>query len=181
MNIVSAKAVKRIRRSPRFVVARRGLVTWLRRNTAMRRTAHRLFAIDSPVAVPPDVAAGRVLSGVDTESLPVVLVVVLGADKPTLVDVVDEMARLQAQNAGFRPVIVSDTEAFAEIRSTGYPVELLISRTDWDGSRPWDEYVAERLGLFFATYRPNAAVTVGPTGLDDASRLLLTSLRPQTL
>lgn len=178
MRPVPARFTARARRLPLVLSVRRRLVMLARNSTTLRRAAQLIFAVDSSATAPPDVAPGRVVGGVGTESLPVVLVVVIGADAATLNSVVDETARLQISTAGFRPVIVSDADALAHIRQYGYPAELLISRSEWSGPPSWDEYARERLALLFATYRASAAVTVGADGLDDASRLVLSSLRP---
>lgn len=173
-----ARLLSRARRLPGVMSARRRLVMRARNSAVLRRLAQRAFAVDATAAVPADVEPGRVIGGVGTESLPVVLVVAIGADTATLKNVVDETARLQVVSAGFRPVIVSDAEALAHIRRYGYPSELLISRSDWSGPSSWDDYARERLALLFATYRASATVTAGRDGLDDASRLVLASLRP---
>jgi hypothetical protein len=169
-----------LRRVPGIMPARRRVLRKARNSTAMRRMVQKVFAVDTASAVPVDVTAGRVIGGVGTESLPVVLVVVVGADVDTLEEVVDETARLQLLSAGFRPVIVTDVDAFAAIRRYGYPVELLIDREAWAAqsqSGLWEEYVRDRIGLLFATYRATASVSAGPTGFDDAARLLLSAIR----
>lgn len=173
-----ARLLSRAGRLPGVMSARRRLVMRARNSVKLRRLAQRVFAVDGAASAPPDVAPGQVIGGVGTESLPVVLVVVIGADAATLESVVDETARLQIVGAGFRPVIVSDADALAHIRRYGYPSELLVSRSSWSGPPTWDEYVRERLALLFAAYRANAAVTIGPGGFDDASRSVLSSLRP---
>lgn len=170
------------RRVPAIRVARHALVREVRRSKSMRALATRVFAVGEPTTAPPDVASGRVLGGVGTESLPVVLVVALGAETEMVSDSVDEVARIQLLSAGFRPVIVTDTPAFSAARRYGYPAEMLVDRKSWVsgdyGDRTWEEYARERLALLFATYRATASVTVRPTGLDDSARVVLNALRP---
>jgi hypothetical protein len=158
---------------------RRRILRRARNSPGVRRLVQKVFAVDTASAVPVDVSSGRLVGGVGTESLPVVLVVVIGADAETIEEIVDETARQQLIGAGFRPVIVTDAQAFAAIRRYGYPVELLVGRSGWEQSVPsWDEYARDRVALLFATYRATASVTAGPAGLDDAARLVLSSLRP---
>lgn len=170
------RAKQRIRQLPGIGVVRRKLPPLLRRNRALRAMARRLYAIDAAAPVPSDVTAGKLLNGVGTESLPVVLVVTLGADREALVDVVDEVARLQLMTAGFRPVFVTDVPAFAVFRRYGYPAELLLPAEPWDGPGTWEEYARRVVGLMFDGYRATASISVGPGGLDAAGRLILGSL-----
>src|SRR5919106_4674078 len=134
------RAKQRIRRLPGMDVARRKLPALLRRNQALRSMVRRLYAIDASAPVPSDVTAGKLLDGIGTESLPVVLVMTLGADRDTIADLVDEVARLQLATAGFRPVFVIDVPAFGEFRRYGYSVELLLPADPWDGPGTWEEY-----------------------------------------
>jgi len=173
----------RLLRLPAAGIARRRVVDWLRRSTKVRSLVKRIFAIDTAAQVPLDVTAGRVLGGVGTELLPVVLVVMIDAETETIARTVDEIAQIQIMSAGFRPVLVFDGPAFAAARRYGYPVELLLPRADWDAADlgvSWEEYVRRRLALLFATYRASASITVRPDGLDSSTRLLLGSLRPES-
>lgn len=156
---------------------RRWAVQRVRGSATMRSLARRTFAIDGTAPVPPDVAPGNVLGGVGTESLPVVLVVAFGADEQTLEDVVDEVARLQLLGAGFRPVFVTDRPAFRATRRYAYPTELLMDASSLEGDATWEEYARDRVALLLDTYRATASVTVGPDGLDDAARVVLSALR----
>lgn len=171
------------RQLPGMQRARRWIARRLRSSDAARSLVKRVYALDAGSPVPLDVAPGRVLGGVGTESLPVTLVVILGADADTIGGTVDEIARLQLMSAGFRPVVVTDRPAFATIRRYGYPAELLLPRDEWDvdvHGVSWEAYARRRIALLFATYRASASVNLGPGGLDDAARLLLGSLRPAT-
>lgn len=170
-----ARQVPGLRRVRRWVAQR------LRSSEAVRSQVRRVYAVDTTSPVPLDVAPGRVLGGVGTESLPVTLVVIVGADSSTIIHTVDELARLQLMSAGFRPVIVTDRPAFGPIRRYGYPAELLLPPDQWDASDSgvtWGEYARRRIALLLATYRATATVPLGPAGLDERARLLLGSLRP---
>lgn len=170
-----------VKRVPGVQPARRRVLRTVRTSTAMRTLVRNVFAVDTTSPVPLDVAPGTVLGGVGTESLPVVLVVMLGADPDRVEATVDEVARLQLLGAGFRPVFVTDTAAFGPMRRYGYPVELLVDPVGWESNgedASWDEYARPRIALLFATYRATASVTLGPDGLDAPARLVLSSLRP---
>jgi hypothetical protein len=138
--------------------------------------ARRLYGIDANAPVPSDVVAGRLLDGMGTERLPVVLVVLFGTDLDTIEQVADEIARLQVATAGFRPVFVTDVPAFGVFRRCGYPAELLLPADGWQGRETWHEYARRLVGLMFDAYRATAAATVGPEGLDEAARVVLGSL-----
>lgn len=133
------------------------------------------------VSVPPDVAGGNVLVDADTSTLPVVLVVVIGAPPATIDKTVEQVAVLQRETAGFRPVFVTDTPALRLARRYHYPAEMLVGRCIWRQAEhndvPWEDYARKRIGLMLAAYGTSASVTLGPAGLDDAARVVLRSLR----
>ena len=152
--------------------------------------AYRLFAAESRRSAahreaPLQLAAGRLLGGLGTERLPVILLSLIGlsngigTDAPSgqVVDaVIDEVAEMQLLRAGFRPVFLLDTPAFSRARSYGYLVELVTPRTGWSGeSADWSDYVAARVASMTRTYGVSAMITVGPDGLDDAARGVLRS------
>lgn len=170
------RAKHAIRQLPGVAAARRRLPPLLRRNKALRLMARRLYGIDATAPVPSDVAAGRLVDGMGTERLPVVLVVIFGTDSETIEHVADEVARLQVATAGFRPVFVTDVPAFGAFRRYGYPAELLLPAHGWQGKQTWNEYARRLVGLMFDAYRATAAVTIGPECLDEAARVVLGSL-----
>ncbi|MFW6090830.1 MAG: hypothetical protein ACODAF_03085 [Actinomycetota bacterium] len=167
-----------MKRIPGVQQARRRMLRAVRGSPAMRSLIRQVYAVNTESPVPVDVAPGNVLGGVGTEALPVVLVVVVGADTQTVEATVDEVARLQLLGAGFRPVFVTDTPAFAATRRYGYPVELLTEPVG-SGDALRNDRLRERLALLFATYRATASVALGPRGLDEPARLVLSSLRPE--
>lgn len=151
-------------------------------NATVRAATHRLLASSRMRVVPVDVAAGNLLASADASRLPVVLVILLGADSATIHRTVDEVADAQHRTAGFRPVFVTNSPAMAAARRYRYPAELLVSEDAWhpdqQGGVPWHEYATHRIDLMLTAYGATASVTVGPTGLDHAARLMLQSLRP---
>lgn len=171
--------MRHMRRIPGYRYARRRMVPKIRRSTTARAVVHRLFDMPVKQRTPLDVAAGNLIDGVGVERLPVVAVIMLGVPAERVDDAVREVAELQLLWAGFRPVVVMDTPKLGTARQFGYPAELLISREQWqDEAQSWDDYARGKLSSIFAAYRVGSAVTVGPDGLSDADRLVLTSLRP---
>jgi len=145
-----------------------------------------MFPIESRGSGPlEDVAAGRLLAGLGTERLPVILLNLVGladglgdrvAIGELVDDVIDDVAELQLLGAGFRPVFLLDTPAFSRARSYGYVVELVTTRTVWSAEMPeWSEYVAARVVSMTTTYGISAVITVGPEGLSEVARGVLRS------
>jgi hypothetical protein len=181
-------AARLTRRMPGYRFVRRRALPRIRQSTAARALAQRIFPTESVVhgpGPPVDVAAGRLLAGLGTERLPVVLVSLVGVaddlgDRVAigeLVDeVIDDVAELQVLGAGFRPVFLLDTPVFTRARSYGYVVELVTPRTAWSAESPdWSEYVAARVASMTTTYGISAVITVGPKGLGDVPRGMLRS------
>lgn len=152
-----------------------------RANTAVQAVARRMLATSPHHVTPRDVAAGNVVSGA-VNTLPVALVIMLGAEADTVASTVDRVAEVQRQTIGFRPVFVFDVPALAAPRRYRYPAELLVGEADWNqadqGGVSWTDYVTDRLGLIFETYGATASVTIGAEGMDEVARLTLTSLGP---
>jgi len=138
-----------------------------------------------PAAAPLELAAGRLLAGLGTERLPVILISLVGltedieenAAAREVVDVViDEVAECQLLGASFRPVFLLDTPAFGRARSYGYVVELVTPRSAWLGEpADWPVYIAARVRSMATIYGVSAMITVGSDGLNDAARGLLRS------
>jgi hypothetical protein len=183
-------AARLARRMPGYRWIRRRAVPRIRQSAAARALAYRLFALESRMSTasvepPLELAAGRLLGGVGTERLPVVLLSLVGlADgngKNPAVDgtvdaVIDDVAELQLLGAGFRPVFLLDALLFSRARSYGYVVELVTARTAWPGEpADWSEYLAARVASMTNTYGVSAVITVGPDGLDDVGRAVLRS------
>lgn len=183
MTYVGAASTRQLkRRRPLLRSAGGKVLQRVQANAAVRAATRRMLASSRMRVFPADVTAGNLLTGADTSRLPVVLVIVLGADASTIETAVDEVAAAQHITAGFRPVFVTDAPAMASMRKYQYPAELLVSENAWrpdqQGGVPWHEYAAQRIELMLTTYGATASVTLGSTGLDHAARLMLRSLRP---
>lgn len=181
------QAARLARRMPGYRWVRRRAVPRIRRSAAARALADRMFPTEVPngSGPPADVAAGRLLAGLGTEQLPVVLFSLVGlsdgaADQSAVTHVldavIDEVAETQLLAAGFRPVFLLDTPAFARTRSYGYVAELLTPRAAWVGEpADWSSYVGARVASMTATYGVSTMIAVGPDGLDDVARGVLRS------
>jgi hypothetical protein len=189
------RAAQFARQMPGYRWARRRAVPRIRQSTVARVLAYRLFAVGARGSAgqatgPPDLAAGRLLAGLGTERLPVILLSLVGLTNGTGTNtssvnvveaVIDEVAEIQLLGAGFRPVFLLDMPAFSRARSYGYLVELVTPRTAWSAeSADWSDYVAARIASMKKAYGVSAMITVGPDGLDEAARGLLRSFGQQS-
>jgi hypothetical protein len=179
------RAARLARRMPGYYWVRRRAVPRIRRSGAARALAYRLFAAGAHVQAPLELAAGRLLTGLGTERLPVILLSLVGltngistngSSGQVVEAVIDEVAELQLLGAGFRPVFLLDVPAFSRARSYGYLVEVVTPRSAWSAeSADWSDYVAARVASMRRTYGVSAMITVGAAGLDDAARGVLRS------
>lgn len=174
------RVARRVRAVPGYPVARRRAIKTLRRSRTARELVKRVFDVEdgSGWSPPTDVASGRLVGGVGTESLPVVLVVMIGTPRDIAEQSIETIARLQLLGAGFRPVILLDRPMFGSIRQHGYPAELVPSEASWPSDADWSEHVRERIRLAMSTYRCSASLNIGEHGLDRSGELLLSALRP---
>jgi hypothetical protein len=177
------RAARLARRMPGYHWVRRRAVPRIRRSSAARALAYRLFTAgargSAHVEAPLELAAGRLLTGLGTERLPVILLNLVGLTNDTGTNasseqvveaVIDEVAEMQLLGAGFRPVFLLDVPAFSRARCYGYLAELVMPRTAWSGeSGDWSDYVAARIASMTRTYGVSAMITVGPHGLDEAA------------
>jgi hypothetical protein len=186
------RAARLARRMPGYYWVRRRAVPRIRRSGAARVLAYRLFAAGAHVEAPMELAARRLLTGLGTERLPVILLSLVGltngigtnGSRGQVVEaVIDEVAELQLLGAGFRPVFLLDMPAFSRARSYGYLVELVTPHSAWSAesadwsaeSADWSDYIAARVASMRRAYGVSAMITVGADGLDDAARGVLRS------
>ena len=64
-----------------------------------------------------------------------------------------QVAELQEQTQGFRPVLLLSVPAFAEVRAYGWPVELVVNEADWDFEQDWADHVTLRLAMMQTRYQ----------------------------
>lgn len=115
------------------------------------------------------------------ERLPVVLINAIGVAGAAIPGVLAQIADLQTRTAGFRPLLLTSTPVFRQVRPYGWPVELVIAQEDWDFPQEWQDYVAARLAMIATRYRTWSTVGVVDGTLDPLGvRVLeqLASYRP---
>ncbi len=173
-------AARLARRVPGYRRLRRALVPRLRRNKALRTAAHRIWAVrrqDRRAGVPSsDITAGSIVDGVGTENLEVLGILALDLSADELTSVVEQVAQEQLLQASFRPVVVVDQPAFGTTRQFGYVTELVLTREQWDGDGPWEDYLARRLDSMREAYGVGSWLRVPPGGMDDVALAQLRSL-----
>ena len=176
------KVARLVRRIPGYRMVRRRAVPWIRKSATVRAIANRFFAMESrwsaaPVEPSLELSAGRLLGGVGTDRLPVILLSLVGlADCGGRNRPIDDVAEMQLLGAGFRPVFLLDTPAFGRARSYGYVAELVTPRTAWSAeSADWSEYVGARIASMRTNFGVSAVITIAPDGLDDVTRGVLRS------
>lgn len=164
-----------VRSSSRLSSATDRAIGAVRGNAVLIDVARRVFAWDAPVPVMV-LAAGRPLAGMDgTERLPIVVIDAIGSGA-SLPHILREVAVLQGETRGFRPVLLLDQPEFAAVRAFGYPVELVIPEAEWDFAGEWADYRARRLAMMLVRYAALSIVGVTDGQLDPVGRRLLASL-----
>jgi hypothetical protein len=173
------RAVGVLWRAPGSRLVRRRVVRTLRSSPTARRLAQQVFAVrPAQGGIPVDVSAGALLGGLGTEQLPVALVLLVGTPPDAVGAVVQEVAELQVLSASFRPVFVLDSPTFGPVRRYGYPVELVIRRDEWtDPATSWEEYLTMRITSIQNHFQSTGMVRVGPQGLDEVDRAVLSGGR----
>lgn len=150
----------------RVATASRDYAPWLHRGIAS--VTDRIVAL--PTGAPVGLRGG-LLSGDD---LPVVLVVLLGADAAAVELLAQRLAGVQALVGGIRPVVLVDTPAFAPLRRRRFPAEYAIARSAWSASpagESWPEYLRGRIAECRATYDASVVVMC-PEGNPPSVQLL---------
>ncbi len=169
-------AAKTIRNSPRLTSATDRVFGAVQGNRVLVDVATRVFAWDGAVPVA-FLEAGRPLDGMaETERLPIVIVDAIGAGA-ALPHVLREVAILQGETRGFRPVLLLDQPEFAAVRAYGWPMELLLPEAEWAFAGEWADYRARRLAMMLARYRAWTIVGVLDGQLEPGGRRLLGALR----
>jgi len=141
------------------------LVGRLRASPLARKAVSRIFDIDVTGSGGTVVlSAGTLLGGQGLDNLPVVLVSLVGADEGDVPQLLEQVAREQVLTAGFRPVILLDTDHFAEVRKYGYPIEYVVPRATWTGEEVWEEYLSRRVALLRRSYQAVGSVDLTSPG-----------------
>jgi hypothetical protein len=96
----------------------------------------------------------------------------LGLPDNVLEDSVGHFARWQRQAMNFVPIFVTDSLRFDLFRRYGFVFEYVPGpkdRADFDGSRPWEEYIADRLELIRRKWGLPELVSLGPNTVKEQS------------
>jgi len=138
-----------VRRMRSFPVAAKvgGRVTGrLRDSRTAREVVSRVFDLDVTVGGSVFLSPGNLLGGHGLDNLPVVLVSLVGAPSQEVPQLLEAVAQEQVLTGGFRPLVVLDSDHFAEVRRYGYPVDFVVPEHAWhDDQTPWRDYFRERL------------------------------------
>lgn len=140
----------------------------LRDSRTAREVVSRVFDLDvTGVGGSVFLSAGRLVAGHGTDNLPVVLVSLVGAPDGDVPTILERVAQEQVLTGGFRPVVLLDSDHFAEVRQYGYPVDFLVPEAAWtDPQVPWRDYFRERLRSMRQHYGAVALVELTePDGL----------------
>ncbi len=161
--------VRRLRRLPRAEETALRVATGLRQNQLARTAVSRAFDMDlEGIGGTVFVNGGTLLAGQDLDNVPVVILSLVGTDPEQLPERLEEIGREQLLTAGFRPVLVLDDDHFAAVREYGWPVELVLSRDQWDAEEHlqdeagWEAYLVRRLQEIRRNYRAAALLQFGP-------------------
>jgi hypothetical protein len=122
-------------------------------------------ARDSAGALP--VSAGRHTDDAASRTFPLVLVVLTGATREQLEDVVARVATIQREGARVRPVFVIDTGDLAVFRPHGYVVDHVLDRATLHALSPGEDhatYVAGRVDALERLYGSQRTVRADLTG-----------------
>lgn len=161
-----------VRRGRRIPAAERAAVrvaTSLRESQLARTIVSRAFDMDlGGVGGTVFLAGGHLLAGQGLDNVPVVILSLVGTPGEEVPERLEEVAREQLLTAGFRPVLVIDGDHFAAIRAYGWPVELVLSREQWEteahlrDEAGWEAYLTRRLQEMRRNYRAAALLELGP-------------------
>ncbi len=147
----------------------------LRDSRTAREVVSRVFGLDVGIGGSVFLSSGRLVAGHGLDNLPVVLVSLVGADADDVPALLERVAQEQVLTGGFRPVVLLDSDHFAEVRTYGYPVDFVVPPEAWtDAEVPWRDYFRERLRDMRRAY--GAAAMVELRTLDDLGFDVLASL-----
>ena len=147
-------AVRRVRANPTLSRVGGRVAGRLRDSRTAREVVSRVFDLDvTGVGGTVFLSAGNLVAGHGTDHLPVVLVSLVGAPAEDVPRLLEQIAQEQVLTGGFRPVLLLDSDHFAEVRQYGYPVDFLVPEAEWtDEQVPWRDYFRERLRSMRQSY-----------------------------
>ena len=166
---IAQAVVRRARRVPAAEKAAVRVATSLRESQLARTIVSRAFDMDlDGVGGTVFLGAGNLLAGQGIDNVPVVILSLVESPAESVPERLEEIAREQLLTGGFRPVLLLSEDHFAAVRVYGWPVELVLSRADWethehvrDGGG-WETYRDGRLQAMRRNYRAAAILDFGP-------------------
>ncbi|HEX9713885.1 MAG TPA: glycosyltransferase [Actinomycetota bacterium] len=134
----------------------------LRRRTRLARLVlagdERAAARAQSIPVNP----GPEIDPVDAALLPVVMILSWQPTELALAELVARVEQVQRSRLTFKPLFVTDSDAFAIFRHHGYQFEFVMPRDLWeklDHPLTWEEYRSQRLSQLMRDYAPQWTVT----------------------
>lgn len=161
--------VRRARRVPRAEAAALKVASTLRGNQLARTAVSRAFDMDlEGIGGTVFVDGGNLLAGEGLDNVPVVVLSLVGTPTDVVAERLDQIGQEQVLTGGFRPVLIIDGDHFAAVREFGWPVELVLSREQWDAEAHlrdetgWEAYLTRRYQAIRRNYRAAALLEFGP-------------------
>lgn len=161
--------VRRARRVPRAEATALKVATALRGSQLARTAVSRAFDMDlEGIGGTVFLHGGTLLAGQGLDNVPVVVLSLVGTPAELVPERLEEIGQEQLLTAGFRPVLVVDGDHFGAVRPYGWPVELVLSREQWEAQEHlrddagWDDYLVRRLQEMRRNYRAAALLEFGP-------------------
>lgn len=172
---LAGRLARRVRANPAAERLAGRVAGRLRDSRTAREVVSRVFGLDVGVGGAVFLSAGRLIAGHGLDNLPVVLVSLVGTADDDVPGTLERVAQEQVLTGGFRPVVLLDSDHFAEVRTYGFPVDFVVPQRAWTSTdTSWTDYFRERLQHMRRTY--GAAVLVELTGSDDAGFDVLASM-----
>ena len=166
---VALALVRRARRVPRAEAAALKVASSLRGNQLARTAVSRAFDMDlEGIGGTVFVDGGNLLAGEGLDNVPVVVLSLVGTPAELVGERLEEIGLEQVLTGGFRPVLIIDGDHFGAVREFGWPVELVLSRAQWDAQEQlqddagWEAYLTRRMQAIRRNYRAAALLEFGP-------------------
>lgn len=166
---VALAIVRRARRVPRAEAAALKVASSLRGNQLARTAVSRAFDMDlEGIGGTVFVDGGNLLAGEGLDNVPVVVLSLVGTPADLVGERLEEIGLEQVLTGGFRPVLIIDGDHFGAVREFGWPVELVLSREQWDEQEQlqdhtgWEAYLTRRMQAIRRNYRAAALLEFGP-------------------
>lgn len=166
---VALALVRRARRVPRAEAAALRVASTVRANQLARTAVSRAFDMDlEGIGGTVFLDGGNLLAGEGLDNVPVVVLSLVGTPEELVGERLEQIGQEQLLTGGFRPVLIIDGDHFAAVREFGWPVELVLSRPQWQAEESlqddagWEAYLTRRYQAIRRNYRAAALLEFGP-------------------